>query len=147
MNTTEWVFRHAGGCLIETPDLDLDGIRPFGAPWLWAATVWPDMSSPDGWGVLEWERTQRGWWLPSTIALGDIIEFGVVWPDSDDPTAAARWYGWLQRCTRHALVLVGSFPHPAHAALSAQPTIDELRLAQLADLDDFVSVGSVGEPR
>ncbi|WP_040492726.1 hypothetical protein [Ilumatobacter nonamiensis] len=141
MTATEWVFRHAGGCLIETPDPQ--PVRfPIGMPWPWVATVWPDRMAPDGWGVLEWDRTDRGWWLPATIAIGDVIEFGVVWPESGDATQASRWYGWLQRCTVHALVVIGGYDHPAHAADAARPTIDELRLAQLAAIDDLSPVGS-----
>lgn len=141
MTATEWVFRHAGGCLIETPDPQ-PSFRPIGMPWPWVATVWADPLAPDGWGVLEWDRTDRGWWLPATIAIGDVIEFGVVWPDADDATEASRWYGWLKRCTVHALVLVGGFDHPAHAESAARPTIDELRLAQLTAIDDLAAVGS-----
>lgn len=143
MNDTEWVFRHAGGCLIETPDLEVPHPTPDGAPWPWVATVWTDRSATDGWGVLEWERTNRGWWLPATIAIGDIIEFGTVWPDSSDPPLASRWYGWLQRCTLHALVVIGAFEHPAGAADSARPAIDELRLAQLGELDDAETAGAL----
>lgn len=135
MSATEWVFRHAGGCLIETPDLPWPTPRPAGMAWPWTASVWSDPDEIDGWGALEWERNRRGWWLPSTIAIGDVIEFGITWPDSNDNDPTVRWYGWLQRCTVHALVLVGPFDHPSHAAASAVPVIDALRLSQLVEVE------------
>lgn len=134
MIASEWVFRHAGGCLIESPELAPAKARGVGGAWCWVATVWPDDSASDGWGASEWERAERGWWLPPTLAIGDVVEFGVTWPDDRQPPIR-RWYGWLQRCTVHALVLVGPFEHPALALESATPTIDELRLAQLAAVE------------
>ena len=101
MSATEWVFRHAGGCLIEAPDLAEPLTPPSGEPWPWIATVWADPTAGDGWGAHEWERAQRGWWLPSTIAIGDVVEFGITWPAGAETEATVRWYGWLQRCTVH----------------------------------------------
>ena len=64
---SEWVFRYAGGCLIDTPDLATPD-----APdaWRWAATVWPDPLAPDQWAALEWGPGERGWLLPATLAQG-----------------------------------------------------------------------------
>ena len=144
MSATEWVFRHAGGCLIEAPDLAEPLPRPQGEPWSWIATVWADLTASDGWGAHEWERAQRGWWLPSTIAIGDVVEFGITWPVGAQTEATVRWYGWLQRCTVHALVLVGPYSHPSHAVAAAKPTIDELRLDQLVDVELLSMVGLDG---
>ena len=68
MSAAEWVFRHAGGCLIDTPDFDLPEACCSGAPWRWIATLWPDKYRPDGWAVLEWAPAERGWWMPATPA-------------------------------------------------------------------------------
>src|ERR1700709_2098373 len=78
----EQVFRHAGGCLIATPDLysppSLPGVMFSGATFRWVATVWRDEFRHDGWGALVRSEGERGWELPRTLAIGDIIEFGLV---------------------------------------------------------------------
>ena len=51
MTAAEFVFRHAGGCLIDTPDLE--PARPGDTEhWAWVATVWQDRHRPDGWNAL-----------------------------------------------------------------------------------------------
>ena len=126
MAPDEWVFRQAGGCIIDTPDLPVRHGR--GIPHRWMVTLWLDPHEPDGWGTVEWQRAERGWELPATLAVGDVIEFGIGWPDG--PTV--RWFGWLANTTTRALIIHGPYPHPADAHTAAQPVIDEVRLEQLA---------------
>jgi hypothetical protein len=129
----EWVFRHAGGCIIDTPDL-VANVVSTESPYRWVATLWPDPQAGDGWGVLEWRRAERGWVMPATLAVGDVIEFGITWADHtrgiDGPTV--RWFGWLDNTTSRALIIHGPYPHPAEAASAARPLVDEIRLDQLA---------------
>jgi hypothetical protein len=132
----EWVFRHAGGCIIDTPDLTTS--EPcFETPYRWVATLWPDPRRPDGWGALEWQAGERGWVIPASLAVGDVIEFGLTWADHprgiDGPTV--RWFGWLDNTTSRALIIHGPYPHPSDAAAAARPLIDEIRLDQLAPPD------------
>jgi hypothetical protein len=127
----EHVFRHAGGELIDQPDLPATRV---GVPWRWTATVWPDPARPDGWGFLEWTAGERGWRLPATLVLGDVIEFGVVELDRNDHPIDAttqRWFGWLAELTPLAAIIVGPYHHAQPAALAARPLIDEIRCAQL----------------
>jgi hypothetical protein len=133
VNVGEWVFRHAGGCIIDTPDLTTT--EPcFETPYRWVATMWPDPRRPDGWGVLEWQVGERGWVIPASLAVGDVIEFGITWADHSrgigGPTV--RWFGWLDNTTSRALIIHGPYPHPSDAAAAAQALIDEIRLDQLA---------------
>jgi hypothetical protein len=132
MNCSEWVFRHAGGCLIDTPDLH-EPTSPRGTPWRWIATLWRDKYHADGWAVLEWTPGERGWWMPITLSIGDVVEFGITWADAQRGLAGptARWYGWVDHATDRALVVRGPYPHPADAAEAARLVIDELRLDQL----------------
>lgn len=131
----EWVLRHAGGCLLDTPDIPINEPAPPGVPWRWIATVWPDRYQPDGWNALEWHQGERGWQLPDTLAVGDIIEVGLSWlhPHRPDLDRTYRWYGWLAYATPLALVVNGPYPHPAHAVRAAQHVVDEVRLAQLVE--------------
>ena len=134
MNPAEWVFRHAGGCLIETPDLPTPTLVPGGVPWRWTATLWPDPYRVDGWAALEWASGERGWWVPVTLAVGDVVEFGITWADSrrgiDGPTV--RWFGWLERTTERAAIIHGPHHHPDDAYSAARSLVDEVRLTQLA---------------
>ncbi|MDO8392460.1 MAG: hypothetical protein Q7V57_18455 [Actinomycetota bacterium] len=128
---SEWVFRHAGGCLIDTPDLP---IPAHSVAWRWTATLWPEPLALDGFAALEWEHGQRGWQIPATLAAGDIIEFGITTHDPHGaPIAAAtyRWYGWLHHATDLALIVHGPYAHPTDAVVAARPVIDEIRLDQL----------------
>ncbi len=125
----ERVFRHAGGCLIEGPDLPTPPPHTARDVVRWAATLWPDPARPDGWAALEWQPAPRGWWLPGPLAIGDIIEFGTTWPARRPPVH--RWYGWLDHATPYALIVVGPYPHPGDAHDDARPVIDALRLDQL----------------
>ena len=64
----EYVFRHAGGCVIDFPDITVEHPPPW-QPYRWIATVWPDQYRHDGWGVFEWRQGERGWVLPATLAV------------------------------------------------------------------------------
>ena len=136
MSIGEFVYRHAGGCLIETPDFEPR--RPSDVEnWTWTATLWRDHRQPDGWAVLEWQPGERGWLLPATTAIGDVIEFGSGTIDSSGVSRFDRWWGWIKRISPRALVVIGQFDHPMHAEHDAQTTIDEVRLSQL-DAPDIV---------
>ncbi len=127
----EWVFRHAGGCLLDTPDLP---VPPARVGWRWAATVWPDPLAGDGWAHLLWPPGERGWQLPFTLAIGDVVEFGITSADPDGQPMRAHthcWYGWLDHATTLALIVHGPYPTPGSAHCGARPVIDEVRLAQL----------------
>ena len=64
---------------------------------------------------------------------GDVVEFGACALDHrGEVVTMSRWWGWVQRITPHGLVVVGPFDHPMRAVESARPTVDELRLMQLA---------------
>jgi hypothetical protein len=134
----EWVFRHAGGCLIEVPDLP---IPRAGFACRWIATLWPDALAVDGWSFLQWASGERGWRLPVTLAIGDVVEFGIT---SHDPhgrpiaSSTSLWYGWLEHATHYALIVRGPYRHPCHAAAAARPTVDELRLDQLDPPQDAI---------
>ncbi|MEK7423968.1 MAG: hypothetical protein AAB131_09035 [Actinomycetota bacterium] len=132
MTATEYVFRHAGGCLIDFPDLDIHR-TVHGAPWRWIATVWPDTLRPGGWAALEWLPGERGWEVPASLAVGDVVEFGVAGFDdaAGSCTLARRWFGWLTHATDRALVVTGPYATPAKTHAAATPVIDEVRLAQL----------------
>lgn len=134
MNVSEFVFRHAGACLIEAPDLagpPMDAVER----WQWTATVWPDPQPADGWSFLEWPPGERGWKIPITVTLGDIVEFGVGWVTVDGRRGCTRWWGWIERISSRALVIIGPYDHPARAEADARSTIDEIRLSQLAEPD------------
>jgi hypothetical protein len=134
----EYVFRHAGGCLIDSPDLPVTTTPQ----WPWTATVWPDATRPDGWASLIWQPGERGWRLPTTLALGDVIEFGTTAHDQYGrpiPVHTHRWYGWLHYATDYAVVITGPYRHPRHAYEDARALIDLIRLDQLdvrPDLDN-----------
>src|SRR5688500_16508116 len=96
MNAIEFVFRHAGGCLLETPDLE--PTHPAAIEnWQWVGTLWRDRRRADGWAVLEWQPGERGWLIPATTSLGDIVEFGTGAIDARGHTRFDRWWGWMQR--------------------------------------------------
>ena len=148
MNALQHVFRSAGGCLVDHPDLPRPGV---GVPWRWIATVWPEPASPDGWAALEWQAGERGWQLPTTLMVGDVIEFGTCGVDHDgEPIrgTARRWYGWLERLTELAAIVVGPYPDAPAAARGAQPAVDELRCAQLVSPVEVLRETTHGpEPR
>ena len=131
MNAVEWVCRYAGGCLIETPDLPP---VPGGPVWRWAATLWLDPYAASGWSRLLWTPGERGWRFPGTLAIGDVLEFGVATLDRYGRPISAHpscWFGWLDHATDYALIIHGPYDHPAAAADAARPVVDELRLSQL----------------
>jgi hypothetical protein len=145
MEAGDFVLLHAGGCLIETPPLSMPD-RPPHAVWRWVATLWRDPDQPDGWNALVWDTAARGWWLPSTVMLGDVVEFGVcTLDDHGTQDHVTRWWGWIQRVTHHAIVVVGPFDHPMRAIESARPTVDEFRLAQLPAPSGSDHLSTVGE--
>jgi hypothetical protein len=124
----EWVFRYAGGCLIDTPDLPARS----SSACRWVATMWPDPIV--GWSQLVWAPRERGWSIPTTLMMGDVIEFGVTVYDAHGralPEATARWYGWLDHATDYALIIHGPYVHPSDAVEAARSTVNDLRLAQL----------------
>lgn len=143
MSAAEYVFLHSGGCLVETPELEISPAA--GAMrWRWVATLWRDADRPDGWNALVWERAERGWWLPTSIVPGDIIEFGAsAHDDHGGHGTVTRWWGWIERMTAWALVVVGPYDHPMRALEAARPTVDEIRLAQLVGpaADALLAVG------
>jgi hypothetical protein len=127
----EHVFRHAGGELIDRPDLPLPR---GGHPSVWVATLWLDPLCRDGWRPLVWAPGERGWQLPATLVVGDVVEFGVVALDPNGQPIAgtdSRWFGWLSHATDQALIVVGPYCLPGPAAADAQPVIDEVRCDQL----------------
>jgi hypothetical protein len=126
----EHVLRHAGGRLIDTPDLPPLSTR--GAVWRYVATLWPDRYERDGWGALVWDPAERGYFLPPALAVGDVIEFGIaVLASNGRKLAEHRWWGWLDHSTDRALIVHGPYEHPTPAHVAARPTIDEVRLTQL----------------
>lgn len=136
MTAAEFVFRHAGGCLIDTPDLE--PARPGDTEhWTWNATIWQDRHRPDGWNALEWAPAERGWVLPATTSIGDVVEFGAGAVDPYGNTRFDRWWGWIRRVSYRALIVIGPFEHPLFAEHDARATVDELRLSQL-DAPDIV---------
>ena len=142
----EWVFRYAGGCLIDAPDLDIPD-----APdaWRWAATVWPDPLAPDQWAALEWHPGERGWLLPVTLAIGDVVEFGITAFDSNDrpmPECTSRWYGWLHHATDLAVIVYGPYDHPQPATEAAREVINEIRLDQLDLPTEAIIEAMTAEP-
>jgi hypothetical protein len=131
MSAVEWVFRHAGGCLIDTPDLP---VPRTGVGWRWAATLWTDPYTLGGWTRLLWVPGERGWQLPATLAIGDVLEFGITHHDHrgrPNPRCTWCWFGWFDHATDYALIVHGPYDHPTHAVDAAQPVVDELRLRQL----------------
>ncbi len=127
----EWVFRHAGGCLIDWPDLP---IPPSRIAWRWVATLWPDALRNDGYAALEWDDSLRGWQIPMTLSVGDVIEFGITTHDpAGEPIEASthRWYGWLDHATEFGLIVWGPYPHPSEALADSRARVDELRIDQL----------------
>ena len=123
----EFVFRHAGGCLIEIPDLDTSaGVRR-----CWVATLWHDPTVRAITRLL-WHAGERGWQLPVTLAVGDVIEFGAASTNDGGETHSTHWYGWLDHATDRALIVRGPYLHSGAALDDARMLVDEIRLAQLA---------------
>ncbi|MCU1364871.1 MAG: hypothetical protein JWL72_4481 [Ilumatobacteraceae bacterium] len=148
MNTTEWVFRHAGGCLIETPDLPV----PHGPQRrAWIATHWREPGTGH-WKSFAWTPGERGWQLPQTLAVGDVLEFGADTLDPYGlpiPGSMTRWYGWLHYATNRGIVVYGPFTKAVAAEDAARPLVDELRLAQIGvemgDWLDGLDIGIAGD--
>jgi hypothetical protein len=129
----EHVLRHAGGCLIDTPDQPAMPRQRDTWLWRYVAIVWPDTYQPDGWSALLWRTGERGWYLPATLAVGDVLEFGVAVVAHDlHKVAEHRWWGWLDHSTDRALIVHGPYTHPDDAHRDARRIIDDVRLAQLA---------------
>jgi hypothetical protein len=140
----EHVFRHAGDELIDHPDLPLP---THGTPWRWVSILWPDPTRHGGWGAIAWQPGERGWRFPAPLALGDVIEFGSIGLDPTGttyPETDQRWHGWLANVTEHAAIVIGPYPSAWHAVTAAQPFIDEVRCAQLPDLDAWLLGPSPG---
>jgi len=141
----QWVFRHAGTSLIDTPDLPAP-VRDSSQVHRWIATLWPDPIECDGWAAMEWDQAPRGWWLPAILAVGDVIEFGSSHPIDARSQHVTRWFGWLERATTQALIVVGPYGHADHAHRDARSSIDEVRLRQLAPPLGVAQLVAIGEP-
>ena len=127
----EWVFRHCGGCIIDLPDLPTPPANP---AWRWVATRWPEPIQDTEWEALMWHPGERGFLLPDTLAIGDVLEFGITCTGADgqlDLAHTSRWYGWLDHATDYGLIVRGPYPDHLAAAAAARPAIDEIRIAQL----------------
>jgi hypothetical protein len=131
----DWVFRHAGGCLIEFPPLELPAPPDRCELFAWAATVWRDVTSRTGWWTQPWAKGERGWVLPAHLAVGDVLEFGLAAVSAETGSVVAgwelRWYGWLRYCNDIAIVVDGPHPDVPAAASTASAVIAELCLSQL----------------
>ena len=135
MSVDNWVFRHAAGCVIEFPPLQLPpppsgcGVRA------WVASMWRDPTMASGWAHQEWAKADRGWQLPDHLAVGDVLEFGLVAFSLHDGRPLdgwqQRWYGWLRYCTDLAIVVEGPHRDALAAEAAANATVTELRLSQL----------------
>lgn len=142
---TDFVFRHAGGCLLETPDLE--PARPADVEsWIWVATVWRDRCTADGWAALEWRPGERGWIIPVTTSVGDIVEFGAGAVDMKGRRRCDRWWGWIRRVSHCAVVVVGPFEHPLLAHEDASAIVDELRLSELDPPDLVEAIEAILRP-
>jgi len=134
----DWVFRHAGGCLIEVPPLQLPPLLDRCYSTSWVATWWRDASSPTGWRWWRRDQAERGWELPRHLAIGDVLEFGLAMVSTADGTVVAGcdlgWYGWLRYSTDLALVGDGPYPDPASTGDPSTVPLAELRLTQLPSL-------------
>ena len=61
--------------------------------------------------------------LPVTPPIGDVVEFGVGWTNSDGSRDFDRWWGWIERGSHRALIVVGPYdiqrpPRPPRASSS-----------------------------
>ncbi len=94
----------------------IDAPFPFG-PSTWMATIWPDSQVAAGWSRLLWHPDPglgRGWAIPASLALADIIEFG-------SHGSPERWYGIVDSYDVAAwLTVQGPYPHPAVAYADAE---------------------------
>ena len=125
METVEWVFRHAGNCLIEVPPLELP-TRPIGRRWSPGWRRCGRTPPPTTAGPLAWSKADRGW-LPRHLAVGDVLEFGLAAVNATDGTTVEgfelRWYGWVAYSTDLALIVEGPYPHAPAAADGAAATV------------------------
>src|SRR4051812_39773279 len=110
----DWVFRYAGDCLIEFPDLHIPPPPPRCQPRAWVATLWRDPTLPGSWVSACWEPANRGWQIPSHLVVGDVVQFGLAAINPCDglpaPGCDQRWYGWLHSITELALVVASPYP-------------------------------------
>jgi hypothetical protein len=100
---------HAGSTLLDFP-------LPVSAQArTWAATIWPDARTPNGWAGKPWEPGPFGrGYIPAVVELGDVIEFGA----QHTLQATTCWYGYLHAVRPDSLLIHGPYPtpHAAHAA-------------------------------
>jgi hypothetical protein len=123
-----WFRVAAGGSVIDFPLHLTPGAQT------WVATIWADPRAGTGWAGLRWRviEGERGF-IPGTLELGDVIEFGV----RHSPTAGAGddqgenrfWHGYLHSVRADGIVLHGPFPGPHQACAAAQHAL----LAQIHD--------------
>ena len=116
METVEWVFRHAGNCLIEVPPLELPTPPDRSSLVAWVATLWPDATSNNGWSALAWSKADRGWGSPA-------ISPSVMSSSSASPPSTRGRHH--RRGLRAPLVRVGRLLHRSRphrrGSLSARP--------------------------
>jgi hypothetical protein len=103
-----------------------------------AATLWPDPSTPGGWGHAFWEPAAYGrGFVPGAVDLGDVIGFtaeihpppalppSTAAPGTDQPSPVRylSWYGYLHQISDATLVLRGPYSHPLAAYTAAQQAL------------------------
>ena len=127
--------------MFETPPLELPP-PPSGAELsAWVATLWRDPTARSGWAACRWAQAERGWTIPAHLAVGDVLEFGLVALYCEGgavkvlPGWERRWYGWLRYVNDLAVVVEGPFPDAPSASGAGAATVAELRLRQLPPLD------------
>ncbi|MFT3851990.1 MAG: hypothetical protein QM733_04525 [Ilumatobacteraceae bacterium] len=135
----DWVFRHAGDSLLESPDLQIAPPPQHCVTRAWVATLWRDPTAAGRWVSGCWEPVERGWRMPWHLVVGDVVEFGLAAINPYDGLAVRgwdqRWYGWLRYATDVALVIAGPYHDADACAADAANAVAEMRLAQLTGPD------------
>jgi len=144
------------GVLLDIP------LRPPAGTQLAAGTFWQDPAAAGGWFYDAWDRGPdgRGFHLPGTIDLGDIVGFAAfrrptappadnVWapPNQQPPPAAplervSEWWGYLHAVERDTVVLHGPHPDAVAALTDAQRAF----VARLHNPAAAAAPPAVGEP-
>jgi hypothetical protein len=117
------LFRvHADTVVIDLP------LLPSPGELAWAATMWADPREEHGWARRAWQPGPHGrGFVPATMELGDVVEFGAAAPSARDPRARSRpsgprprWYGYVHAVAPEGLLLRGPYPGPGQAHAAAQ---------------------------